>query len=783
VRRGGLNRYFSHLVRSLSEIGVSVRSISMGLVEAASENEHGTVVPAEGSIVHRMLGIRGAASEELREANIIDAHFALTALPLITNRFNHVPLLIHFQGPWADEGAASGQGRLVCGVKRAIELLVYKRSAGFVVLSIAFRRLLIERYGVAPWNIEVIPPGVDTNHFRQGNKESARSVLGVPHDALVVVTVRRLVPRMGLDVMIDAWSTVVPRLGSEAHWYVVGEGPSRVELENHVARAGLSGSIHFLGEVQDDLLVTCYQAADLSVVPSLELEGFGLTTLESLSCGTPVVASNLGGLREAVGILAPELLVPPGDAASLAERLEGALTGTIAMPSSLECRRYAMQFSWDKVARDHVALFKEILVAHRSSRDRQMTLAKGRNLRVLVVGHTAALSGGELAILRLIEAMPSVKVHVILAEEGPLVALLESAGATVEVLKMHQSARELRRGRATLSRVPARAAIAVALYTVRLARRIRRIDPDLVHTNTLKAAIYGGIAAKVVRRPCLWHIRDRISDDYLPHSSARMIRMLARVVPTEIVANSNATLEALNSEHRAQLGIRALPTSTVVPSPVTIGDRVPNRTVDRDTLTFVMVGRLTPWKGQDVFLRAFAEAFPQGPHRVILAGSPMFGEEAYHDALRHLARTLGISSRVEFRGFVHDVPRLLEEADVLVHASVIPEPFGQVIVEGMASGLAVVASDEGGPAETVTNEFDGLLVPQGDAMALAESLYRLGHDHELRMRLGNNAQITARKYRPEVIAPLMLSVYSRLAQKSAPRLSNRVVAGRYQELS
>jgi glycosyltransferase involved in cell wall biosynthesis len=151
-----------------------------------------------------------------------------------------------------------------------------------------------------------------------------------------------------------------------------------------------------------------------------------------------------------------------------------------------------------------------------------------------------------------------------------------------------------------------------------------------------------------------------------------------------------------------------------------------------------------------------------------VAGAPLFGEEPYRKALVSLVGSLGISGQVEFRGFVNDVPQLLTEAHVLVHASVIPEPFGQVVAEGMAAGLAVVAADDGGPAEIVTNEFDGLLTPPGDVKVLAEVLQRLAEDGELRLRLGNNARVTAMKYRPEVIAPQMLAIYARVARKAVP---------------
>ena len=81
---------------------------------------------------------------------------------------------------------------------------------------------------------------------------------------------------------------------------------------------------------------------------------------------------------------------------------------------------------------------------------------------------------------------------------------------------------------------------------------------------------------------------------------------------------------------------------------------------------------------------------------------------------------------MEFRGFRPDMGSELERVDAMIHASVIPEPFGQVVIEGMAAGLAVVASDAGGPAEVITHEVDGLLYPPGDVAALAVLLRRLG---------------------------------------------------------
>ena len=176
-----------------------------------------------------------------------------------------------------------------------------------------------------------------------------------------------------------------------------------------------------------------------------------------------------------------------------------------------------------------------------------------------------------------------------------------------------------------------------------------------------------------------------------------------------------------------------------------------------------MLGRLAPWKGQDVFLRAFAAAFPNGNERATIAGSAMFDEDDYAQELIRLAEDLGISERIDFAGFVDDVSALLSDCDAVVHASVIAEPFGQVVVEGMAAGLPVIASAGGGPLEVITDEVDGLLFPLGDVHALATQLQRIAGDEALRRRLGSAARRRAEDFTPERIAAAVELVWHSVA--------------------
>ena len=340
--------------------------------------------------------------------------------------------------------------------------------------------------------------------------------------------------------------------------------------------------------------------------------------------------------------------------------------------------------------------------------------------------------------------------HVVLGEDGPLVPLLLATGATVEVLALPGGVRTTSRTEA--ARVPLGNLVATAAYTLRLARRLRTLRPDAVHTNSLKSALYGSLAARAARVPVVWHARDRIADDYMPARTAAVVRRLSRVLPRVVVANSRATAETLQlPPHRA---------AVVVPDPYR-PSRAPRPAGADGPVRFVMVGRLAPWKGQHVFLAAFARALAGTPHRAVVLGSAMFGEDDYAAGLLEQVRQLGLADQVEVRGFSDDVESVLADSDVLVHASTVPEPFGQVVVEGMAAGLTVLAADAGGPAEIVTHGRDGLLYPVGDVERLAALLADVAADPGLRARLGAAAVATAAQYRPEALGPRFAALYDR----------------------
>lgn len=373
---------------------------------------------------------------------------------------------------------------------------------------------------------------------------------------------------------------------------------------------------------------------------------------------------------------------------------------------------------------------------------------------MVYLDHCAELSGGELALARLLPALEhAVEARVILAEDGPLVARLEEDGVATEVLPMAEAARGLRRNRVRLAHFPAASALHTAVYVGRLTRRLRCLRPDLVHTNSLKAGIYGSIAARLAGVPAVWHLHDRVSDDYLPRPAVTLVRALATHLPASVIANSHSTLATVD---RPGLVAQVIAYPVLMP-PGRSGWAKPEE--EEAVLRVGMVGRLAPWKGQHVFLEAFARAFPEGGAEAVIVGAAMFGDAPYEDDLHAQVTRLGLDTRVQFTGFLSDVGVVLRSLDVLVHASVVPEPFGQVVVEGMAAGLPVVASDAGGPAEVITDGINGVLVPPSDPDALAQALRELASDPSRRRALGVAARKRALDFAPELIGEQVLMLY------------------------
>jgi glycosyltransferase involved in cell wall biosynthesis len=366
--------------------------------------------------------------------------------------------------------------------------------------------------------------------------------------------------------------------------------------------------------------------------------------------------------------------------------------------------------------------------------------------KIAILDHTAALGGGEIALLNFVRLLDRSRYDpvVILFSDGPLRDRLTNARVRSVLIPLNANVVNARKdtlGARTLVKIPQ--LISALDFSLRLLSYLRSERFALIHTNSLKSDILGGIAGKIARVPVIWHVRDRIDTDYLPKSVVAAFRLLAKFLPTCVIANSAATLETLHlpaNRFRATVpsGISLGPSRRVVHDGThsNMGDQNPDRRAGQ-TPVIGIVGRLSPWKGQHIFIKAASEVLKRFPQcRFQIVGSALFGEDHYEKGIFQLINRLGITNSVELLGFRTDVAQLMANFRILVHASTSGEPFGQVIVEGMALGKPIVATNGGGVPEIVVDGVTGILVPMGNAGAMARAICRLLEDEQLGHRMG-----------------------------------------------
>lgn len=246
--------------------------------------------------------------------------------------------------------------------RRIVERVVLNRSDHILVLSEYTRQKLLTTHGVAAVKISVLPGGVDLERFRPPDeKRSIRSSLGLPEKNRILFTVRNLEPRMGLENLISAFRAVLGRY-KDVLLVIGGDGPLGPSLEDQAKREGLDDFVRFVGFIPEEQLPTYYQAADLFILPTRELEGFGLVTVEALASGLPVLGTPVGGTKEILTRLGSDHLFEDLTPASMARGIIRALDHWCKDSQTYKhvshaCRAVAEQYySWDL----HVSRLEEL---------------------------------------------------------------------------------------------------------------------------------------------------------------------------------------------------------------------------------------------------------------------------------------------------------------------------------------------------------------------------------------------------------------------------------------
>ncbi len=375
--------------------------------------------------------------------------------------------------------------------------------------------------------------------------------------------------------------------------------------------------------------------------------------------------------------------------------------------------------------------------------------------RVLFVNHVSQMSGAEASLLGLLRRLPAegFDPEVCLPAGGPLSERLAAVGIASHPVFLPR----IKRRASPMAHLAAGVRLGAAIGRLRyLARRRGSV---LVHANSNTAALAALPAARFAGVPGIWHIRDLVPLGAL----GRHLGPLA----TRVIAISQAV--AAEAEHwgvdpaRITVVANGVDADAFRPDPAAGARLRADLGIPPDAFVIAAVGQMVPWKGHHLLLDALGSLrrpAPDADIRAVLAGADLFGDHPeYGDALRRRAEEPDLAGAVAFLGHRPDVAAVYNACDVFVLPSR-REPFGRAVIEAMACGKPVIAGAEAGPAEILTDGETGLLIPPGDATALAAAIARLREDTDLSARLAEAGLAHVRReYTEERTAAGVADVY------------------------
>ncbi len=381
-------------------------------------------------------------------------------------------------------------------------------------------------------------------------------------------------------------------------------------------------------------------------------------------------------------------------------------------------------------------------------------------MKVVYLNPSGQLGGAEKVLLDILASLkaadPAFMPHLVVSANGPLVTKARALGVPTTILLFPLALARLGDGGAggpagrqiglpaLLGRV-AKAVGATTVYLNRLRNELKRLSPDIIHTNGSKMHLLG-MWARPKHTPVIWHIHDYIS--------ARPL--LARALPrfagkcAAIIAVSNSVADDIRSVcgqnapvHKVYNAIdpdRYSPDGEKADLDALAGMPAANP----GTIRVGMFATMARWKGHEVFLKAISLLPDELPVRGYIVGDALYqtdGSQYSIPELRDKAARLGIGEKVGFTGFIEEPAAAMRACDIVVHASSQPEPFGLVIIEAMACGRAVIVSQVGGAAELIAADQNALVHTPGDAAGLAAQINKLVANKILRKTLGMAGQV------------------------------------------
>ena len=613
-----------------------------------------------------------------------------------------------------NDGDTAPRGRL----RSLLDKLLDRATTAYFGVAHAQMAYLVGELGYPAEKINIIHNGMNPSLFDPTDDRGPVRVFGISDDEPVVGIIAAMRPEKDHALFLEAAAHLLAELPA-AKFLVIGDGTRRPALEQRARDLGIADRVVFTGSRSDvaDLL----RALDVFVLCSYSVECFPMALLEAMAAGRPAVCTAVGGIPEMIVEGETGCLVPPRDARALADKISVLLRNPTL-------RRRMGNAARLRVERDFS--LQASVKATEEALERVVGLpTHGRQAVVLTVVLDLTFVGGvEMLMLDLFSHFDPRVVRpriVCLREGGALADEFRSRGFEVTVLT--------RVGRYGLNRLGALIADL----------RTSRTDVVLVAHHHRAALLLGRLAARTIGIPNVLAAHDMglasVGKRVLPRWAVLTLRL-----SDALVLLTPAQGRYLHREEQVGRGLMStvreivIPNGVVLPPPLDPTRRASIRAelgLGPDDFAIGVVARLSAQKAHHVLFGAVAELVRsrRGIRLLVIGGGQR------EDELRALARDLGIDTVTTFLGVRRDVRRLLLGLDVSCLSSV-HEGVPMTVIESMAAGLPVVATDCGSLPDLVSDGEHGYLVPVGDSAALAQRLAQLADDPGLRTEMGERGR-------------------------------------------
>ena len=388
--------------------------------------------------------------------------------------------------------------------------------------------------------------------------------------------------------------------------------------------------------------------------------------------------------------------------------------------------------------------------------------------RILFIHVSAILGGSERSFLDLIEKTSSAdrkKFLIILPSSGPLEQELQKRVPEIKVIKIpfpQLFAKGTRKLPLWTLAITLLSLPALIIYLWKMTKAVRQFSPEIIYSNGLKCHLLSLIIKKIKPVTTVWHLQDFFPEiKYLSY-----FFKIIKTQPNLIICNSNNV-----KNHLAQFIPKTWTTQTVtIHNAVDIQQFLPRTPSTSYPMVISMVGMITPWKGQDIFIEAINELHQLNPDFQFVCqiigdeSYQTYGELGFKDQLIKRVETLELSDKIKFLGLIKEIEKIYQNSDIVVHCSTKPEPFGRVIIEAMASECCMVATEGGGVNEIITDGLNGLLVQPSAPSSLRIALENLYKNPQLRHALSKAGRKTVEeKFSADVFSK---TIFSHLEKQS-----------------